>query len=339
MKYSTIRYEPPEIVLEKSSPFGGRSRRQDIWSIGCVTLEFIIWLLYGYASLNVFNNKYVVDSMEQLCPYFEIEVKSPESKQAKLHPAVEETMDLLSKDQECRAGVKSAIKDLLAIVRTKLLVVNLNTRSAARATARELRLALQEIVEKGKENENYWYTGLNRSDDLRLPNLRSSGPSLLSPGSALGAGAASAPRFTHTSSEELTLVVPSVTQARKNEYRNAANIDITNFPVDNKFAREIVKTISTKELFPKSTEPTKRCNRCQKMNFHESRFTIRDSWTDLERDSETCDFCKLRWEASKHLRTEYATTVTFTREESMLKANEGRIPVMSLCRDPGMSHI
>ena len=132
-------------------------------------------------------------------------------------------------------------------------------------------------------------------------------------------------------------VTPSVTQARKNEYRNAANIDITNFPVDNKFAGVIADNISTEELFPQITEPTKRCNRCRTMNLLEPRFTIKDSWTDLERSLDTCDFCKLRWEVSKHLRVEDVETVIFTREESMLKANEGRIPVMSLCRGPGTS--
>ncbi|PVH79109.1 HET-domain-containing protein, partial [Cadophora sp. DSE1049] len=246
MKYSTYRYEPPEIVLEKSTKSGGRSRRQDIWSIGCVTLEFIIWLLYGFPSLNDFNKKYVVDAMDQLCPYFEIEGKVGENKRAKLHPAVEETMDLLSKDQECKVGVDSAIKDLLSIVRTKLLVVNLNVESVARATAKELRLALQDIVDKGEGNESYWYTGLSRSDNLRLPRLRSSGSNYLSPASAMGIGAPLAPRVTITPPEDFTLVVP---------------------------------------LF-------------------DPRFTIKDSWTNLEQNLDTCDFCKLRWEASKHLRSE-----------------------------------
>lgn len=336
MKYSTYRYEPPEIVLEKSTKSGGRSRRQDIWSIGCVTLEFIIWLLYGFSSLNDFNQKYVVDAMEQLCPYFEIEGRVGETKRAKLHPAVAETMDLLSKDQECKSGVNSAIKDLLFIVRTKLLVVNLNLGSGARATAKELRSALQEIVDKGEKNESYWYTGLSRSDNLSLPRLRSSGSNYLSPASALGVGAHLAPTINVSPSEESTLklVVPSVTQALRNEYRNAANIDITEFPVDNKFAEEISKTISTEQLFPKAPEPTDRCDRCRRMNLFESHFTIKDSWTDLEQNQKTCDFCNLRWEASKHLRAENITTVTFTREKSTLKANEGRIPVISLRRSP-----
>ncbi|KAH9208072.1 kinase-like domain-containing protein, partial [Leptodontidium sp. 2 PMI_412] len=185
MKYSTYRYEPPEIVLDSSTKSGGRSRRQDIWSFGCVTLEFIIWLLYGTWSLNEFNKMYVVNEMDQQCPYFEVEGKG-ENKRAKVHPAVSETMDLLSRDQECKVGQDSAIKDLLRIVRTKLLVVNLKAGAGSRAKAGELRQALDEIVRKGEENERYWYTGQSRSSSLRLPRLRSSGPDFLNPASALG---------------------------------------------------------------------------------------------------------------------------------------------------------
>ncbi|KAK0112050.1 hypothetical protein ONS96_001310 [Cadophora gregata f. sp. sojae] len=339
MKYSTYRYEPPEIVLESSTKSGGRSRRQDIWSFGCITLEFIIWLLYGTWSLNEFNKMYVINELDQQCPYFEVEGKG-ENKRAKVHPAVSETMDLLSRDQECKVGQDSAIKDLLRIVRTKLLVVSLKTGAGSRATAGELRQALDEIVRKGEENERYWYTGQSRSSSLRLPRLRSSGPDFLNPASALGQPAPRPNRLATTPSENITLNVPlmpslpSVTQARRNEYRNAAKIDVTNFPVDNKFANEVVKTVETEKLFPKHGQFSKRCEACQKMDFFQPLFSIKDSFSDLELKLETCDFCKLRWEVSKHLRVGNVTSVTFTRDQSMLKLNEGRIPVMSLCRSP-----
>jgi serine/threonine protein kinase len=47
-KAGTIMYEPPESEILADKP---RSRRYDIWSIGCIYLEFVVWLLYGTKGL------------------------------------------------------------------------------------------------------------------------------------------------------------------------------------------------------------------------------------------------------------------------------------------------
>jgi serine/threonine protein kinase len=69
MRYTTYRYEPPEVIT--ASPNQGRSRRYDIWSIGCVILEFITWLLYGNEKFDVFN-KTIVGELGEPSPFFEI---------------------------------------------------------------------------------------------------------------------------------------------------------------------------------------------------------------------------------------------------------------------------
>lgn len=51
---STLRYEPPEL----SPHLGDKlviSVKYDSWSIGCVILEFIIWIIYGWGCLVEFN--------------------------------------------------------------------------------------------------------------------------------------------------------------------------------------------------------------------------------------------------------------------------------------------
>jgi serine/threonine protein kinase len=200
MRYTTYRYEPPEVISGVSgvSANSGRSRRQDIWSVGCVTLEFIIWLLYGAGALNEFNDKYIIGEMGEPSPYFEIEGKG-NNKRAKVHPAVDEIMDTLSRDQECRVGEKTALRDLLRIVKTKLLVVSLGAATitdgdgsvspshlstipaGSRASSRDLRLALDEIIDKGDKNERYWYSGKIRSYSQQLPRIRSQGSNSLAP--------------------------------------------------------------------------------------------------------------------------------------------------------------
>ncbi len=48
----TFRYEPPECDENLDNP---RSRAYDIWSLGCIYLEFLIWLLEGQEALEAFN--------------------------------------------------------------------------------------------------------------------------------------------------------------------------------------------------------------------------------------------------------------------------------------------
>ncbi|KAK7706010.1 hypothetical protein SLS63_014068, partial [Diaporthe eres] len=48
-RHGTPLYEPPEVILE---PEIARSRQYDIWSKGCVLLELLVWLMYGYDELS-----------------------------------------------------------------------------------------------------------------------------------------------------------------------------------------------------------------------------------------------------------------------------------------------
>jgi serine/threonine protein kinase len=47
----TLTYEPPECSLATSV-----SRKYDIWSMGCIVLEFVTWLLLGYKGVEEFAN-------------------------------------------------------------------------------------------------------------------------------------------------------------------------------------------------------------------------------------------------------------------------------------------
>lgn len=48
----TLTYEPPEATLE-----GATSRPYDMWSLGCVFLEVLIWALFDYQSVKTFADK------------------------------------------------------------------------------------------------------------------------------------------------------------------------------------------------------------------------------------------------------------------------------------------
>jgi hypothetical protein len=76
--------------------------------------------------------------------------------------------------------------------------------------------------------------------------------------------------------------VAPVTQELKDEYRNATQIDKTELPVDNKFAKELVKTIGLNGLFPINIEPIRLGGICQKKDFFVLFFHIEDTWAEFE---------------------------------------------------------
>ncbi|KAF3766599.1 kinase-like protein, partial [Cryphonectria parasitica EP155] len=117
---ATPSYEPPEV---KTRPNAAWSRLYDIWSMGCVTLEIIVWLLYGHGKLEELN-KGIVSSDGHPGPYW---LYDQPTKTARVHPTVIAYMEHIKTDPEGRAS--TAIRDLLRIVEDKLLVVPLSPRS------------------------------------------------------------------------------------------------------------------------------------------------------------------------------------------------------------------
>jgi serine/threonine protein kinase len=105
-----IRYQPPEV---KTSISGKRSRSYDIWSMGCILLEFIIWLLLGKRGRDEFNASFQ-DT------FFAIG-----GKDGPLQPSINEWIKHLKSsclsdlDETC---VSNALKDLLNYVCSSLLI-------------------------------------------------------------------------------------------------------------------------------------------------------------------------------------------------------------------------
>lgn len=122
--YGTRRYEAPDAATRlrfQSFDSAARpSRPGDIWSIGCVILEIIIWLLYGEYGVDQFQR-----DLEHSCFYQISEING--RRFARVHDVVERWMDQMEKDPRCKVDT-TAIGDLLEIVRTGLLVVKLPQR-------------------------------------------------------------------------------------------------------------------------------------------------------------------------------------------------------------------
>lgn len=140
-RYSTVQYEAPEGHPDSRSP---RSRLYDVWSMGVIFLEFLIWVLYGNAELVRFITQFKGNQgqLYKMC-------ETGKGKIPRIHPAVVKWMEhIWDSDPACKP--ESAIRDLLELVREKLLVIRLppNRPTKLAQTAKQGLPALDPNVEE-----------------------------------------------------------------------------------------------------------------------------------------------------------------------------------------------
>ncbi|CCT69239.1 related to tol protein [Fusarium fujikuroi IMI 58289] len=107
----TARYEPPETAENKT---GERSRMYDIWSMGCIMLELLIWLTQGI---------YAVDKLGTVTDYFW--KRDDKSHRYEIHPEVRKSIEELYKHEAVQGN--QTYSDLLTLVTNGLLVVSLQS--------------------------------------------------------------------------------------------------------------------------------------------------------------------------------------------------------------------
>ncbi|KAL0769003.1 hypothetical protein CaCOL14_008311 [Colletotrichum acutatum] len=117
----TVMYEPPEAVLlfTKKQP---RSRRYDVWSIGCIYFEFLIWLLYGKAELVRFGDD-IAHPVNRTRQFFDVH-GSGVAGAASIKPGVQKWIDWIRRDPRCPPN--TAIRKLLELICTRLLVIEVS---------------------------------------------------------------------------------------------------------------------------------------------------------------------------------------------------------------------
>lgn len=131
-KWGTRRYEPPEEtcpqsinLVIKDKPGKKRSRLYDVWAFGCITLEFLIWLMYGRKELKQFDEDMTIDNPDNTRFY-----KTTRNEKGKpiatVHEVAAKWMEHMANDPICAPG-STALGSLLEIVQTRLLVVDLPT--------------------------------------------------------------------------------------------------------------------------------------------------------------------------------------------------------------------
>ncbi|WYZ36239.1 hypothetical protein EsH8_XI_000122 [Colletotrichum jinshuiense] len=119
-RMGTLRYEAPETL---TSSYGPRSRRYDVWSMGCIVLEFLIWIRMGPDGLRRFNQDLQADD-NFTDAFYCVRGGQGTDKTATVHPVVRRWLDNLLSDVAWPVD-ESCLGDLADLVQKKLLVVAL----------------------------------------------------------------------------------------------------------------------------------------------------------------------------------------------------------------------
>ncbi|KAJ4387278.1 hypothetical protein N0V93_007867 [Gnomoniopsis smithogilvyi] len=135
-KYETMRYGPPKIELGIPGKTETISRKYDSWSLGCILLEFIIWLLRGPTGQERFNDE-GRNATPRLDSFWIHESNQPPM----LHPVVKRWMN-----EELNQDWKDApaLQDLMTLIGDQLLVASLKKRKYIR----EFYQSLEDLIKK-----------------------------------------------------------------------------------------------------------------------------------------------------------------------------------------------
>lgn len=138
---TTPSYEAPEAQPNQQTP---RSRRYDMWSMGCIFLEFAVWILYNLEAINSFrrSRKSKDDPKTTHANFY----KRTSEGTVEIHSAVSEAMDTLREDPRCQGG--TALENLVKLIAEDLLRIEVSHRAKADKLYDRLKKIFQDAEKK-----------------------------------------------------------------------------------------------------------------------------------------------------------------------------------------------
>ncbi|KAK2009776.1 HET-domain-containing protein [Colletotrichum eremochloae] len=279
----TSRYEPPEEDehrRERSHDWDTRSRAYDVWSMGCVVLELLIWLAYGYQAVVQFRSE---------TPYF----WKKDSGKYRVHPLAQAYIDNISKQWPER----SVCQDLLRFVKESLLVVALsgNNRgsSRSRATAHKAHEKMKAIQRRhyfnatgdhglAPERERYAYRSIKASLPPNEDNLEEFD-------GLVGIQRKATEERWEDSPSTPTLIKASQADIKHEEQRSKLNDQWDSLP-DDAFASHVLDHVSWAKIRPSLTGTDNRlCASCSTT----TPAAFFQSECQLSTMQRSCDLCGL----------------------------------------------
>lgn len=147
----TVTYEPPGLKL--GTPV---SRAYDIWSLGCLFLEFTTWLLMGAEAVHSFADAraepYTSAPKMSDDSFFAVILENGEPKFAVVREGVKNWVRSLHQHKNCT----QFMHDLLDVVMKEMLVIERDERTKAT----DLHRTFLKFKEKTKQNIQYAFLPL-----------------------------------------------------------------------------------------------------------------------------------------------------------------------------------
>ncbi|KAI1326039.1 hypothetical protein F5Y16DRAFT_248365 [Xylariaceae sp. FL0255] len=340
-RYGTALYEAPEVAKVQKNK--GRSRLYDIWSMGCIMFEFLVWMLYGNEAVNELHRQL---RNSQKAQYYEVA-----GGKTQVHRVVQRWFTHMeSNDPGCSPN--SAIGELLKLIKSKVLIVELPNPSTdsssdteshvpARVNSQQLLAGLTSIQER--------FVRSTYSSDLYLPEYAPR-DNIKYPVDGYMASKASPSSLEVPAAGSLGLAkksnLPVRHASQTGKSIKTAKADYTTppfedweYPVDNTFARKVVGTLGHDALQPKSPQSITLCDDCKVRDFWQPGFSIEMSLTDLQRQSTVCSFCAMLWSAHRRRSGfQRLPKVRFERVSSNLRLEgaDSTLPALSIVRNPDL---
>lgn len=149
--FLTPSYQGPEVEFEKvdTTDQHPRSRKYDIWSLGCVFLEFAIWLLHGPKGVEGFLGARGngISSTSSSSPLYSVINKA--AKAAGVHELAIWTVGKLEKNPLCEGD--TALANLLNLIMNDMLKPEVEKR----LSAADICTQLENIVQEAEKRPSY----------------------------------------------------------------------------------------------------------------------------------------------------------------------------------------
>ncbi|QSZ32547.1 hypothetical protein DSL72_002125 [Monilinia vaccinii-corymbosi] len=285
--WRTRWYEPPD--LEKSNhekADGNISRLFDIWSMGCVIFEAVLWLLYGCKN-DFMDNNFVATGEKGGTQYWRKEGHG----RYKLTETLTLNIDqILSHDSKS----SGAIRDLVILVSERLLQINLPQDSdiytkGCRTNARDLQERLSKIVEMATKDEEYLFSS---TDPANISQPRPVNPGLKGPSKSSGSSSLSVDDARRVGSSQTLGRGTAI--AQKRDYTNTMKGEWKITPEGPNIMESFLKdrSFGSSELVL--------CSYCDDINILSSQTRISRHMNTLKirSEKEDCDLCELIYSAA-----------------------------------------
>ncbi|EXF75137.1 heterokaryon incompatibility protein [Colletotrichum fioriniae PJ7] len=339
----TTMYSPPEAETQLKE---ARTRRYDIWSLGCLYLESLTWMMYGYDALKTFHKDIVSNEH-----YY-----SKNSGSIDLKESVKEWINVIKHDPRSKPLGKTAIGRLVSLIEKRLLIVRATTRRKSLTHDFDPEQSTTDSPPKGPNDGIKMLVQRPTLDPAAFSAMESGAPLNENPERADAREVYEEMKKIFEAVEEgqdliwmnkdgiakaaqrgLPTLTPSLApdgtersllKSNPAEYRTDLN-NVWNYAVDDEMARAVVLDSTERQ---QNHEYSTLCRRCQDRKIWSEKCEFTETLIGLEDRSKSCDLCRLLHSVMHRRAARRSEPIKFMRAGSYLTFGQKDWgPILSLC--------